>query len=33
MINSNVVNNTLGLDDKRTYPVYRSYALGVSIQF
>ena len=33
MINSNVVGNTLGLDDKRTYPVYRSYSLGVSIQF
>ncbi|MBQ8009256.1 MAG: SusC/RagA family TonB-linked outer membrane protein [Bacteroidaceae bacterium] len=33
MINSNVVSNTLGLDDKRTYPVYRSYSLGVSIQF
>lgn len=33
MINSNVVSNTLGLDDKRTYPVYRSYSLGVSVQF
>lgn len=33
MINSNVVSNTLGLDDKRTYPVYRSYSLGLSVQF
>ncbi len=33
MINSSVVNNTLGIDDKRSYPCYRSYAIGVSIQF
>lgn len=33
MINSYVVNNTLGIDDKRSYPPYRSYSLGVSIQF
>ena len=33
MINSSVVNNTLGLDDKRNYPVYRSYSLGLNIQF
>ena len=33
MINSFVVNNTLGVDDKRTYPVYRSYSMGVSISF
>ena len=33
MINSFVVNNTLGIDDKRSYPCYRSYAIGVSIQF
>lgn len=33
MINSFVVNNTLGIDDKRSYPSYRSYAMSVSIQF
>ena len=33
MINSYVVSNTLGIDDKRTYPLYRTYSLGVSIQF
>ena len=33
MINSSVVNNTLGIDDKRTYPLYRSYSMGVSISF
>ena len=33
MINSSAVNETLGIDDKRTYPPYRSYSLGVSIQF
>ncbi len=33
MINSFVVNNTLGIDDKRSYPCYRSYAIGLSIQF
>ncbi len=33
MINSSVVDSTLGVDDKRTYPVYRSYSLGLSIQF
>ena len=33
MINSSAVNNTLGLDDKRNYPVYRSYSLGINIQF
>ncbi|MBR5687171.1 MAG: SusC/RagA family TonB-linked outer membrane protein [Prevotella sp.] len=33
MINSYVVNNTLGIDDKRSYPPYRSYSFGVSIQF
>ncbi|MGM9760462.1 MAG: SusC/RagA family TonB-linked outer membrane protein [Parabacteroides sp.] len=33
MINSYVVSNTLGIDDKRSYPVYRSYSLGFSIQF
>ena len=33
MINSYVVNNTLGIDDKRSYPPYRSYSAGFSIQF
>lgn len=33
IINSSVVNNSLGLDDKRTLPVYRSYTIGVRIQF
>ena len=33
MINSSVVDQTLGLDDKRSYPVYRSYTFGLSIQF
>lgn len=33
IINSYIVNNTLGVDDKRTYPIFRSYTLGLSIQF
>ena len=33
MINSYIVNSTLGIDDKRSYPAYRSYSLGLSIQF
>jgi len=33
MINSYVVSNTLGIDDKRSYPLYRSYSMGVSIAF
>lgn len=33
MINSYVVNSTLGIDDKRSCPPYRSYSFGVSIQF
>lgn len=33
MINSLVLDNTLGLDDKRSYPVTRTYTLGLSIQF
>jgi TonB-linked SusC/RagA family outer membrane protein len=33
MINSYVVSNTLGIDDKRSYPPYRSYSFGLSIQF
>ena len=33
IINSYVVNNTLGIDDKRSYPPYRSFSLGLSVQF
>ena len=33
LINSSIVNNTLGIDDKRTYPVYRSYSIGLNFQF
>jgi hypothetical protein len=33
MINSYVVNSTLGIDDKRSYPPYRSYSIDFSIQF
>lgn len=33
MINSYVVNSTMGIDDKRNYPLYRTYTLGLSVQF
>jgi TonB-linked SusC/RagA family outer membrane protein len=33
IINSSVVDATLGIDDKRSFPVYRSYTFGLSIQF
>lgn len=33
MINSSIVNNTLGIDDKRTYPIVRSYTMGLSFNF
>ena len=33
MINSTVVNDTFGLDDKGSYPIYRSYTAAFSIQF
>ena len=33
LINSYVVNSTMGIDDKRTYPLYRTYSLGLSVQF
>ena len=33
IINSYVVDNTLGIDDKRTYPPYRTYSIGMSIKF
>ncbi len=33
MINSSVINSSLGIDDKRSFPVYRTYSIGLSIQF
>ena len=33
MINSYVVSSTLGIDDKRSYPPYRSYSIAMSISF
>ncbi|MDR2913763.1 MAG: SusC/RagA family TonB-linked outer membrane protein [Tannerella sp.] len=33
MINSSTVNETLGVDDKREYPLARTYTLGLSIDF
>lgn len=33
MINSTTVNGELGLDDKRFYPLSRTYSLGLSINF
>lgn len=33
MINSLVVDQTLGIDDKRTYPVSRSYTIGLNVIF
>ena len=33
MINSYVFSKTMGIDDKRSYPVYRTYSLGLSIRF
>ena len=33
MINSYVVNSSMGIDDKRCYPMYRTYSVGVSVQF
>ena len=33
MINSTVVNNRLGVDDKYSLPIYRCYAVGVSVKF
>lgn len=33
MINSSTVNETLGVDDKRGYPIARTYTLGVSVNF
>ena len=33
IVNSYIVGPTLGIDDKRSFPVYRSYLLSASIQF
>jgi len=33
MINSSTVNSTLGVDDKRGYPLARTYTVGLSINF
>lgn len=33
MINSYIVNSSLGIDDKRAYPVYRTFSIGVNVQF
>ena len=33
IINSTVINNTLGVDDKRSYPVSRTYSFSMQIQF
>lgn len=33
MINSSSVNDTLGVDDKRTYPLARTYTIGLSVNF
>ena len=33
MINSTTVNSELGLDDKRFYPLSRTYSIGLNINF
>lgn len=33
MMNSYVVNSTLGIDDKRNYPLFRTYSVGFSVRF
>ena len=33
IINSSVINGTIGIDDKNVYPVYRSYSMGLSVKF
>lgn len=33
IINSSNINSTVGLDDKRTYPLYHTYTLGVTVGF
>ncbi len=33
MINSSIINSTLGIDDKNVMPAYRSYTFGLSLKF
>ena len=33
MINSSVANSSLGIDDKRSIPIFRTYTLGLNISF
>ena len=33
MINNYIVSSTLGIDDKRSYPCFRTWSMGVSFQF
>lgn len=33
MVNSYVVSSSMGIDDKRCYPVYRTFSVGVNVQF
>ena len=33
IINSSIINETLGIDDKNVMPVYRSYTIGLSLKF
>ena len=33
MINSSIINGTLGIDDKNVMPAYRSYTFGLSLKF
>lgn len=33
IINSTIINNTLGVDDKRSYPVSRTYSFALQVQF
>ena len=33
IINSSVVDSSLGIDDKRTMPVYRTFSFAVSVKF
>lgn len=33
LINSSLANNTLGVDDKRTYPLSRTYTVSLNLNF
>ncbi len=33
MLNSSALNNTLGVDDKRSYPLYHAYSIAVNLSF